>query len=133
MHGCLATLGLLAFGVGCGPAVHEITGMVMLDGRPVDKAEVLFVETSPAAKDFVSKTGSDGRYRIRLRPGDYRVSIVADKQVPAPPGLKGIYGDPLTTVTVGIIPRRYNEQSELRCTVSKAGVLDFDLASDTKR
>lgn len=129
----LLAFAMLASVVGCGPTMHDVSGKVLLDGQPVDRAEVLFVPTTPARKDFAVKTGGDGAYRIRLLPGEYRVSIVADKQVPAPPGMKGIYGDTVTTVTVGIIPKRYNEKTELRRTVSGTGVIDFDLASEAKR
>ena len=73
--------------VGCGPkgpAVAVVSGTVMLDGKPLDGASVVFHPTSSSGLAGTGKTGSDGTFGITTFgavpgagavPGEYVVTI----------------------------------------------------------
>ena len=60
-------LSVLAF-VGCGdsnPPTYKVTGVVTLDGKPVDGAMVTFTPSSgPNPKPAVGASGADGKYNL---------------------------------------------------------------------
>ena len=68
---------------------------------------------------------------MRLPPGDYTVRIAAQKWVPAPPGSPvGYNGRPMEKIPIDVVPKRYNAESPLRISVTKAELVDFKLAAE---
>lgn len=127
-------LGVAALGTlsGCGGdprSRQEVTGEVILKGRPVDDGIILFApldsqETGDGAH-IVS-----GKYRIPkekgLSPGKYKVSIYAGD------GRSGAGDASPDSPHAGVkpgkerIPPKYNEKSELVREVTKGGPNKFD-------
>lgn len=68
-------LGLTAFAAGCGknsggPALTPVTGVVMLDGKPLADAKLTFYLTGPAVPGFsasVGTTDETGKYQLTSR------------------------------------------------------------------
>jgi hypothetical protein len=78
----------LAAAAGCGgePKLVPVTGLVKLDGKPVEGVRVYFWPVDMSAKSFQSRmaigfTGPDGRYALRgtngdgIAAGDYKVTF----------------------------------------------------------
>jgi hypothetical protein len=105
-----------------------VTGMVTLDGQPVEAGAVRFVPV-----DGASPTGGApikaGRYEATVSPGAMRVEITAPKVV----GQRKTYDtpdSPVEDVVEEMIPARYNLKTELTVEV-KSGKQsqDFKLTS----
>jgi hypothetical protein len=115
---------------GCEPSaaqLHEVKGTITFDGKVVSGAQVQFVPDGRSGDPASAISGDDGTYLVRVPAGAYTVRILAQKSVPAPPGAKGPSGAPITTMTVDVIPERYNAKSELQRTITAPAQLDFDL------
>jgi len=69
---CLLLLSLM---VGCGGSDFvQVSGLVTLDGLPLDSAVVTFLDTETEAGGSGS-TNAEGKYILRVVPGDYKVAV----------------------------------------------------------
>lgn len=117
--------------VGCGPSgptTHEVRGRVTFDGVALPDAQIQFWPESQWYDPPFTRSTKDGRYRAHVRPGEHTIRIRAQKTVAAPPGTRGPRGL-LSTVSVDVIPERYNVASELQLTVSGPTEKNLDLLS----
>jgi len=132
MRVCAAALVLAA--VGCGGSTGRVSGVVTLDGQPLEGATVTF---TPAAGDgggvggSTGKTDAQGRYTLRTVVGDspgaaagkHRVSISLFKPNPNNPDQAG----------TDVVPARFSDPSktELTFDVPSGGTdkADFRLES----
>lgn len=87
--GIVTALGFVVI-LGCGgksfPKTAPVHGQILLNGRPLDKAEVMFHPLATASKDAVPSTaitGADGSFQLATfiagdgaPPGEYAVTIV---------------------------------------------------------
>src|SRR5215470_12572106 len=89
---CLLVSAAVVAGCGRAKAV-KTTGVVTLDGQPVDGAEVKFIPVD-AAKGMLASgvTGSDGKFRLTTTnpndgaiPGEYIVVVSLSERREAPP------------------------------------------------
>jgi hypothetical protein len=104
----LAVCGWLA---GCG-GVHEssVSGNVYLDDKPLDTGNVTFYPTQGGAAVY-SQIEANGAYQLKtgdtfgLKPGEYKVTVVAAED---PPVVKG------STPPIGKVftPRKYGQLQE---------------------
>ena len=84
---CVVVSASLLFLPGCGPHESSVTGVVTLDGNPLDTGNVAFHPEEGGAVAYGS-IGSDGSYRIKtgaaqgLKPGPYVVTVVANEDPP---------------------------------------------------
>ena len=121
--GCLIFIALL---VGCGKSnadVAPVSGVVTLDGRPLEFAIITFQPEgkSPAA----GRTDKDGHYELLYKRGvmgapvgPNRVTIMLDVDLAKKPQN---------------VPARYNTQTELQHEVKPGpNVIDFDLKTEAK-
>lgn len=115
--------------VGCGnDGTVEVTGTVTLDGKPLDDAQVIFLNEDRTAAG--SGQISEGEFEFNVKPGSYKVEILASREVPgktAPPEMGG------GPISESIIPARYNYETELTATVGtdeEANAYKFDLTSE---
>ena len=142
----LALAGVLAavMAAGCSRSGDElprepVSGVVNLDGRPLDAGSIQFTPASPApGAGGAAVTGGssieNGRFAIDrengLVPGGYKVAIyAADSKEPAAtkgPVRKG------TVLARERIPAKYNSRSTLTAEVKIGGTSDlmFDLQSE---
>lgn len=117
---------LLLHGCGGASAGASVSGVVTLDGKPLQDVVVTFHRDEGGVSTGV--TNQQGAYQLRSSaqqsgavPGKYSVSIS-----PVPPGDDV---DPKDVVEVKI-PDRYNDQSELTAEVTAgANVVNFALES----
>jgi hypothetical protein len=103
-----AACGLLA---GCG-GVHEssVSGKAYLDDKPLSTGNVTFYPSQGGAAVY-SRIGVNGDYQLKtgdtfgLKPGEYKVTVVATEN---PPVVKG------STPPIGklITPRKYGQLEE---------------------
>jgi hypothetical protein len=118
-----------ALGVaGCGGGPAAVSGVVTLDGQPLDGAVVTF---TPTAADEVGgssgKTDAQGRYTLRTVLGDkagasvgkHKVAVSLYKENPKNPDQAGSER----------VPQRYNQKTELTFDVPAGGTdkANFDL------
>ncbi len=111
--GILALM-LLVGALGCGGGLVPVTGVVTLDGRPVEGAMVLFVPEDHRGQPAQGVTAADGTFSLSTgmepgaAPGDYKV-LVTKTSGTLPPGadpsssgslkslLPTVYGDAQST------------------------------------
>lgn len=125
--GLLVAAAVSAGGCGGGPAA--VSGVVTLDGKPVEGASVSF---APSGADggiggSYGKTDAQGRYELRTvigdrsgaAPGKHKVAISLSK--PDPNNPEGAAKD--------LIPAKYNTKSDLTFEVPAGGTdkADFTL------
>ncbi|WP_437228930.1 carboxypeptidase regulatory-like domain-containing protein [Planctomicrobium sp. SH661] len=63
---CLAVLALLAAGCSTGPAMSEVTGVVQVNGKPLEGIVVEFSPVDGSIGASRTVTDSDGRFRMRF-------------------------------------------------------------------
>lgn len=122
--GRLACLGIavvcLGAASGCGGrGFAEVTGTILIDGKPLSGALVTFTPEGPDAVRGVGSTNDQGRYRV-VRPGSKIGAMVGVNRVSVTGGDAG-----------RALPAQYNTQSTLTCDV-KPGSNVFDIEITTK-
>ncbi|HVT29388.1 MAG TPA: carboxypeptidase-like regulatory domain-containing protein [Lacipirellulaceae bacterium] len=120
---CALLLPALMVGCSGGSQVAPVTGLVTLDGRPLENADVTF-QPDASRRPSMGRTDAKGHYELaykRGQPGalvgEHTVRIyVSSELVPNPPH----------------IPARYDTHSTLRRRVEagKKNVFDFALTSN---
>ncbi|WP_013628536.1 carboxypeptidase-like regulatory domain-containing protein [Rubinisphaera brasiliensis] len=134
----LGMLGLLLPVAGCGggsdtPDVLPVTGIITLDGDPLEGAQVEFQPQSTsenqAAVPSYATTDKSGAYTLKLGPGRVEGAMPGTHQVRItkypPPAEDGTSGEQ-------ILPAKYNSESELTVEVTSDNEdgYDFDLESN---
>jgi len=137
--------------VGCGgklanyPDTAPVTGIVTLDGQPLEGASIAFAPTEGRSSN--GNTDAEGNYELRYTGsikgamlGNHRVVIT--KMVPdpnfvappvtAPPAGDDVLIDEPTPEMINIIPQRYGGiDSDLTAEVKDTeNVINFDLTSE---
>jgi hypothetical protein len=122
--------GLAVFSLaGCGDSsMSEVSGKVTVDGQPVDGGAISFVPVDgqgPTSGSIIR----EGRYTFQAPLGEMKVSVSAPKVI----GTKKIYdtpNSPTMPITEEALPKKYNEETELRFTVQRgANAMDWNLKS----
>jgi hypothetical protein len=142
---CLFVIGLLAV-TGCGPSTSHLpktvpaSGVVTLDGKPVDGAQVVIVPVGDATTGAFAITDSSGKFSLRAYeekdgaiPGDYKVQVSKTVEVRLD-GAKGSLdgGDPVR-FEYGV-PAKYTsaKMSGLTVTIPDTGIRDIKLGLTSK-
>ena len=109
----------------------DVSGRVTFDGKPLAGARVIFeLQGAERRRSSYGFTDSGGRYTLikardipGVQPGENLVRIVGAESNP---------DDNPNVVMLGGIPRRYNRDSDVVCTVEPLGdhTFDFELTSD---
>ncbi len=131
---CCALACVASF-VGCkkSDGLNELSGTVTLDGQPLESGHI---DIGPMAGQPGTATGGEivnGAFKIRASAGDMVVSIrsqqtitITEDEQTADEKAHGVFER-----YEEIIPSRYNQQSELKCTVNPGkNTVAFDLVSD---
>lgn len=118
--------------VGCGGNPATVTGVVMMDGRPLNTGTVGFNPVSGGMK-AVGIIQSDGSYELKtnretgLQVGEYQTTVIALE-----PGEEVVHGGP-PRPGKNITPKRYGSTSTsgLKFTVKQgSNVIDIELSSE---
>lgn len=79
-------VGALLLAAGCGPSTHVVTGVVKLDGTPVEGATVVFM-TEDGKQAYNGFTDAGGNFNLAgastpgVPPGNYKVTVVKTPKV----------------------------------------------------
>jgi len=141
---CLCLGGLMAV-VGCSKGSHlpktvPASGVVTLDGKPVDGAQVILVPDGGGVTGAYGATDAYGRFSVRAYeekdgaiPGAYKVQVSKTVEVKLG-GAKGSLdgGDPVR-FDYGV-PAKYTDAriSGLTATIPDSGTKDINLALKSK-
>jgi len=141
---CLLVIGLPMLGCGSRgsrlPKTVPASGVVTLDGKPVDGAQVVLVPAAEGTTGAFGTTNASGRFSLRAYdekdgaiPGDYKVQVskTVEVKLTAPKGsVDG--GDPVRFEHG--VPAKYTgvKTSGLTVTIPDAGNRDINLALSSK-
>lgn len=95
----------------------EVSGAVTINGEPVEKGSISFISIdgmSPTAGGIIE----DGQYTSQAPLSEAKVEI----RVPKVVGKKKLYDtpdSPVQEIMEELLPRKYNEDSELRYTAER--------------
>jgi hypothetical protein len=128
-------MGVLLLGgfSGCsdgGPSRLEISGMVTLDGEPLDQGSIDFRDTAgelPTSGAMISAGVYHIPHEKGLLPGRYQVSIDSAD----PDGQTASPTEYSMSIPVSRIPLKYNGKSELTAEVSETSANRFDFALES--
>lgn len=124
----LVALGLTGCGKS-GPEILAVSGVVTLDGQPLDQARVVFVPAK--GRPAVGLTDAKGAYQLQFTEdrwgataGPHKVMITTERSQ------TGGEGAPLVPGRKELLPKRYHETTELQATVAPdKQTFDFALTS----
>lgn len=110
--------------LGCSnePKLLEVTGAVTYAGQPVKSGSIRF-ESTATGKYSTEGFIADGRYKVKIKPGNFRVEVSSPRPKVAPGG-KTPPG-PGEDEVVETIPAKYNTNSELKVEIG-VGQLSHD-------
>ncbi|MEW4452257.1 hypothetical protein AB1L30_06170 [Bremerella sp. JC817] len=130
MRSVALSIGLLALAtLGCTAAAEpeeprfQVSGVVTLDGKPLDAGQIIFDSPEQAAKGIppVMAEIQAGKYSLSVPEGTKTVKITHMVEV----GKEEITGDPIMKEE---IPAKYNRNSKLTAQVDKKeNTENFDL------
>lgn len=138
MRGFVFALLVPVLAAGCGESdlnTVSVSGVITLNGKPLENAAVMFKPLATNVKEAPDSTGitdSEGRYTLKVTTtgqpgamiGKHRVSITLDDY-------EEDSADDETADYAESIPARYNVESELTFTVPEEGTdkANFDLTT----
>ncbi len=107
----------------------EVTGVVTLDGQPLEGAEVSYTPTGTGGMSL-GTTDKSGKYELLLSPG-VKGAAIGEHVV----SIRKIGGPDTQYDTMNLLPEKYGNQSVLRANVEKgkANHFDFSLESNKKK
>jgi hypothetical protein len=139
---------LVSAGCGSGPTLVPVTGVVTLNGEPLEGAELTFIpdQTNDEMTPGGDSTGPEGNYkamynyRSGLAPGKYTVLI--SKKANSGEGVEDappeIMGDPYMAAMAGyaveVLPEKYSDPLKSDFTIEvppEGGVFEFDVKGES--
>ncbi|WDI42735.1 hypothetical protein [Bremerella sp. P1] len=109
------------------PKSYPVQGEVTLDGKPMPSGEVVFVSVAEGIRDTVKV--ADGKFAAEVLAGDRKIEI---RSYVAQEGNTKMYGADAEPSYVNVIPKKYNEESEITATVKESddNSFSFDVTSN---
>jgi hypothetical protein len=110
--------------IGCNSSESSVSGSVTVDGQPLKEGDIIFEpadgQGSPAAGKIV-----DGKYSIKIAPGNKKVRINASRPAKKPDPVMG------AAARESMIAKEFNEQSTLTADVKggKQEGVNFEVKS----
>ncbi len=78
------------FGTGCGgEKLSDVTGTVLIDGKPLPEGEIIF-ESADGSKTPTAGKIANGNYSVAVAPGSKRVKITASRPPKKPDPMFGM-------------------------------------------
>jgi hypothetical protein len=118
---------------GCGASKGTVSGVVKLDGQPLDNGTILFF---PAAGDgqtshaFIEK---DGHYRAEVSPTKMKVVISSSRVIGKRKKYEDVPDSPYVEERTEVLPARYSQREKTELTIDVVpgdNPQNFDLKSD---
>lgn len=134
----------LAVSAGCqrGPRIVPVSGVITLDGQPVEGAAVMYL-LKPGGRVATGVTDAQGRYTLTTHPSgdgayeglhDVTVSLYRDESSPGTNTPEGAVSGSSLVKIVWIVPEKYSKPGESGLTTSvkygQKSIYDFDLKSE---
>ena len=112
---CTVAVALTGCGGDTGPKTVDVTGMVSLDGTPVEEGQIYFRADDGGAT--CSAPIREGKYECEVTPGAKKIEIIGYRIVPGKfeevnPGEK-------TPVKEMYIPKKFNSKTSLTLSVGE--------------
>ena len=128
---CFLLVGIVCWtAVGCkppGPVMVSVLGTVTWNGKPLPAGTIVF---APDDDRGVPDHGNikEGKYRLRVKPGQKKVAIYADRETSEPDPIMG------RPPREQYLPAKYNVKTRLRAEVrdDQENLLDFALTDEGK-
>lgn len=128
-------LGLVAAG-GCGQPRTVVTGVVTLDGKPIEKGILTFTPERRDAPTATAVTDRNGVYSLEVSAVPFRVTIVAQRVVGQTKNDVNPNGPPMDVVE-DVVPGRYGDPATTTLRTEPAArrrtVANFELSSESKK
>lgn len=121
--------------VGCGARKPVLSGLVTLDGKPLNSGDMQFFPVAGDGQTSSAFIGADGRYRTEVSPTKMRVVIHVSKVVKTVKMYDNVPDSPTTEIREEVLPARYSDMNKSELIVDiKPGEnqKDFELKSDHK-
>lgn len=122
----MATFAMLLAVGGCGggPKKYPVSGHVLVNGKPVPGASVLFFREK-GTRPPSGTTDANGEFRLLAEAGNYTAVITACKSLSGPQVDMGAAEDPAKLQW--IVPQKYSraDESDLKATVKAGGDNQF--------
>jgi hypothetical protein len=121
---------------GCGgkarPELHQVSGTVTYQGKPLPLGSVMFIPETNRGKAKTSPIDADGRYCLETVAGRYRVQIQMTGRLRSEPAPTGEGAQLDIPVVDWLIPEKYGhyQTSELKANVEAregGNQIDFPL------
>jgi hypothetical protein len=126
----------LAAAVGCGARKPVVSGLVTLDGQPLDNGTIQFFPVEGDGQTSAAIIEKDGSYRTEASPTKMKVVIHSNRVV----GRRKMYDDqpdsPMVDIVEEVLPARYSDMNKTELTITVVpgdNQADFDLKSDRKK
>jgi len=122
----LFVLGLVST-AGCSsePKQYVVSGEVTYKGQPVAQGDIVFADAKGGTAATAAGKIKDGRYQIRILPGDKKVRITSTKETGKM--LEGAMGAKYPE-RIDLIPAKYNSATTLTRTIApESSTVDFRL------
>jgi hypothetical protein len=113
---------LLVLASGCGSSPSEVTGTVMVDGKPLPEGEIIF-EAADSKTTPTSAPIKDGKYTASVVPGAKKVRVTASRPARKPDPVMG------AAARESAVAAEFNEKTTLKADIkpgANAGV-DFSV------
>jgi hypothetical protein len=101
---------------GCGPRPAEVSGTVLIDGKPLAEGQIIF-EATDARATPVAGSIKEGKYAVKVPPGAKKVKITASRPTKKPDPVMG------AAARESMIAPEFNDRTTLTADV-KAGKQD---------
>ena len=119
---------LLGCGSGDTPPLGQVTGVVTLDGKPIDGAMIQFEPVSNGLPTAFGKTDSEGKYELWYSRGNKGASL--GEALVRIQAFRDANPDSGETRRPEVIPARYNVMTDLKVEVTRGDQNhNFDLKS----
>ena len=107
------------------PKQYVVAGEVTFKGQPVAQGDIVFADAKGSSVAAVGKI-KDGRYQVRMLPGDKKVRITSAKETGKM--IEGAMGVKYPE-RIDLIPAKYNSATTLTRTIApeSGSALDFRL------
>lgn len=131
--GAAAALSAVA---GCGSRNGILSGVVTLDGKPLDNGTMQFFPVKGDGQTGHAVLEADGRYRSELSPTKMKVVIHSNKLIGRRKAYENVPDSPLLDINEEVLPPRYSDMNKTELTIDVVpghNTADFDLKSDRKK
>jgi len=110
-----ATLALTA---GCGSRRPVVSGVVTLDGQPLDNGTIQLVPVAGDGQTSAAILDAQGRYQMEASPTKMKVIISSSRVTGKRPAYEGVPDSPWIETRDEVLPPRYSDRNKTELTIT---------------